>query len=47
MGTGLLCGEECSGTRQRGRLYNTVNVLNVTKLFTLKGLILWYVISPQ
>ena len=27
---GFLCGDECSGTRQRWWLHNIVNVLNAT-----------------
>ena len=32
---------KCFGTRQKWVLHNTVNVLNVTELFTLKWLILY------
>ena len=35
------------GTRQRWRLYNIVNVVNVAELFTLKWLILCYVNFPS
>ena len=34
---------KCFGTKQKQGLHNTVNVLNITELFTLKWLILCYV----
>lgn len=34
---------ECSGTRQKWCLHDTVNVPNAAELFTFKGLILCYV----
>lgn len=38
---GFLWGRwECSGSRYRGRMHTTVNVLKGTELCTLKGLVL-------